>query len=408
MKKAAAIRSVLKIPVITAGRIEPHLADRYIAEGKCDFIAMGRKLLADPHLPNKLSAGRAKDIRPCIYCYTCISQIFFNRSVVCAVNPVTGFEQTVSDITTSQKKRIVVVGGGPGGMETARYLSSRGHKVTLIEQSGRLGGAAKFASILYKPNQQLVSWLKSQIESSNVDVRLNTRGTSSLINSLKPDAVVVATGAVHASPNIPGVDRPNVFCGDDIFSLVSGQGLDRISDYKVGTATRIALKVGSITRLTSIPSFVRAVSRIWMPLGLRVVIIGGDLVGLELAEFLANRNREVTVIDSVSKMGGGLQVVRRWRVFMDLAALGVTLLPDSRDVVIGDGTVSYINLNGQTRSLHADSVIVAKGAEAELSLYENLKNSGFNTYSVGDCSGVGYLNKTFLEAAQAASNIEKS
>jgi pyruvate/2-oxoglutarate dehydrogenase complex dihydrolipoamide dehydrogenase (E3) component len=186
--------------------------------------------------------------------------------------------------------------------------------------------------------------------------------------------------------------------------LVLGQDMHTLAR-KTGWLTRMLMKLGDITGLTKSAGFIRLASRIWMPLGKRVVIIGGELVGLELAEFLAHRGREVTVLDPSTHFGVGLQVVRRWRVLADLKDLGVALIPQAEDIGIGDKFVSYRNINGQVRSLSADHVIVAQGAAAELSLAETLKNAGFAVHTAGDCSGVGYINKAILEAAHIAAKI---
>ena len=404
VENAAAIKSKLRIPVITVGRIEPDKADQYISQGKFDFVAMARKLLADPELPNKLKAGRPEDVRPCIYCYTCISQIFFSRHVICAVNPSTAFERDMDLTPTATRKHVVVIGGGPAGMECARRLDLRGHKVTLLEKSDRLGGTAQFASIAYAANERIINWLKGQLTKSTVDVRFNAPATPALLKSMGADEVVVATGAIRAMPDIPGGNRRNVFSGDDMRRLVLGQDMETLAG-KTGLLTRLAMKLGDVTGLTKSAGFIRAASRVWMPLGKRIVIIGGELVGLELAEFLAHRGREVTVIDQAAKFGVGLQVVRRWRVLADLQELGVALVPEARDVAIGDKFVSYVNANNQTRSLPADHVIVAQGAQGELGLAKDLAQAGFTVHTAGDCSGVGYLNKAIAEAAQIAAKI---
>ncbi|MBY0508630.1 MAG: FAD-dependent oxidoreductase [Rhodospirillaceae bacterium] len=404
VENAAAIKGKLRIPVITVGRLEPEMADRCIGAGKFDFVAMARKLLADPELPNKLKEGRADDVRPCIYCYTCISQIFFSKHVICAVNPATGFEHEGQTAPAAVKKHVVVVGGGPAGMEAARRLALRGHKVTLLEQSDRLGGTAQFASIAYAANERIVNWLKGQLAKSSVDIRYNTTATAEALKAMAADEVIVATGATRSMPDIPGATRANVFSGDDMRRLVLGQDMDRLAG-KTSLLTRLAMKVGDLTGLTKSPGFIRLASRVWMPLGKRVVIIGGELVGLELAEFLAERGREVTVIDEAAKFGTGLQVVRRWRVLADLHELGVTLVPEAREIAIGDKFVSYVNPNSQTRSLMADHVIVAQGAQGEVSLAESLKNAGFVVHVAGDCTGVGYINKAIADAARIAAQI---
>jgi 2,4-dienoyl-CoA reductase (NADPH2) len=401
---AIAIRRSVNIPVITAGRIELEDADRYIANGDFDFLAMGRKLLADPHLARKLKEGREADIRPCIYCYTCISQIYFSRHVRCAVNPETGFEQTRSIQPAGTRKKIAVVGGGPAGMEAARRLSLKGHAVTLLEQSDRLGGTAQFASIAYEPNQGIVDWLKRQVGHSDITVKLGTKATPELLRSLNPDEVVVATGAVRSMPPIAGAERPNVFSGDDMRKLVLGQDLASLSD-KVDIKTRLALAAGAMTGLTRDLGLIRWASNSWMPLGKRVVIIGSELVALELAEFLAHRGRIVSVVDEAAKFGAGIQIVRRWRVLHEARELGVALLPCAQDIRIGDGAVAYVNPHGQERSIAADHVIVAKGAHGDLTLAEALKAAGFIVHTAGDCNGVGYIDGAMSSAAEVVQAI---
>lgn len=401
---ATAIKSAIDIPVITAGRIELDVADRYIGEGRFDFLAMGRKLLADPHLARKLAEGRPDDVRPCIYCYTCISQIYFGRSVKCAVNPETGFEEELAPTPAAASKHVAVIGGGPAGMEAARRLSLKGHRVTLLEQSDRLGGTAQFASIAYEPNEGIVRWLKRQIANSKVEVRLNTRATPEWLRTLGADDVVVATGAIRKMPAIPGADKSNVFSGDEMRSLVLGQNLDSLRD-KVDLSTRLALKAGALTRTTRSLGLIREASKAWMPLGKRIVIIGSELVALELAEFLALRGRKVSVVDDAVKFGAGLQIVRRWRVLHESKELGIALLPNARDIAIGDGQVSYVNEHGQTRSLGADHVIVAKGAMGDVSLAAALEAAGFKVHTAGDCNGVGYIEGAMAAAARIAQAI---
>lgn len=399
---AARIKANVDIPVICPGRIEPEDADRFIAAGKLDFVAMGRKLLADPELPAKLSAGKPEAVRPCVYCYTCISQIFFSRPVKCAVNPDTGFERERALLPAPAMRHVAVVGGGPGGMEAARRLAKRGHRVTLIEATGDLGGTARFASIAYAPNQRIVDWLKREVgRDRRITIRRNQQATPDLMTKLAPDAVVVATGARRDLPPIPGADRDNVFSGDEMRSLMLAQGLDRLKA-KVGGATRLMMRAGRMTGLTARPGFIRMASRRWMPFGDRIAIIGGELVGLELAEFLARRGRTVVVIDDAPRMGAGLQVVRRWRVLDELRELGVTLLPDAADIAIGDHVVSYRNRFGQTRTIAADQVIVAKGATGDVRLAEELRAAGFSVHVVGDANGVGYIEGAMQDAADVA------
>jgi NADPH-dependent 2,4-dienoyl-CoA reductase/sulfur reductase-like enzyme len=361
-------------------------------------------LLADPHLARKLAEGRPADIRPCIYCYCCVSQIYFSKHVRCAANPETGFERELAITPAAKRRRVVVIGGGPAGLETARRLDLRGHAVTLLEASDRLGGTAQFASIAYQPNERIVEWLRRQIESSKVEVRLKTRATPDLVRKLEPEEVVVATGAVRVMPPIPGADRANVFSGDEMRRLVLGEDLGGLKS-KTGLATRLAAKAGALTGATRSFDLIREATRSWMPLGERIVIIGGELVGLELAEFLAERGRKVTVIDEASRFGAGLHIVRRWRVLAELRELGVVMLARARDIAIGEGRVTYVNYGGQARAVGADHVIVAKGAKGDLALAESLRVAGFSVRTAGDCQGVGYIEGAMADAARTAAQI---
>jgi 2,4-dienoyl-CoA reductase-like NADH-dependent reductase (Old Yellow Enzyme family)/siroheme synthase (precorrin-2 oxidase/ferrochelatase) len=398
---AAAIKAAVGIPVICPGRIEPEDADRFIAEGKFDFITMGRKLLADPHLPRKLGEGTPDRVRPCVYCYTCISAIFNSEHIMCAVNPMTGFETERQPIAATGRKRILVVGGGPGGMESARLLSDKGHEVILCEAGPRLGGTAQFASVAYAPNQRIVDWLKREVARRPIDVRLSTAVDADYARKLAVDEIVVATGAKRTMPPIEGSDRDFVFSGDDMRNLVLGQNLDSIAD-KVGAPTRLAMKMGRLTGVTGKLEILRLGSKYWMPIGERVVIIGGELVGLELAEFLAHRGRKVTVLEETSRVGKGLPLVRRFRVVDECRELGVAMVTNAGNFRIGDHLVTYRNDGGQDRSVRADTVIVAQGATGDETLANTLEAAGFAVRLVGDCTGVGYIEGAMRDAALSA------
>lgn len=401
---AAAIKAAVSIPVITAGQIEPDSADRHIAAGRFDFVAMGRKLLADPQLPAKLIAGRPQDVRPCIYCYTCISQIYFGNAVRCAVNPETGCEYATPPQTSREQKHYAVIGGGPAGMEAARRLAQRGHRVTLFEQAAELGGTARFAAIAFAPNERIVRWLRGQLAASAVEVRLNTAATPQRLAALKPDAVIVATGARRDLPTIDGADRPFVFSGDDMRRLVLGQQLDRLRA-KTSTGTRLLLKLAAATGINQRPAQLRRASHLWMPLGRRVVIIGSELVALELAEFLAERGRRVCVVDEAERFGSGLALVRRWRVLAELRRLQVELIGGAQRIAIEAGAVLYTNAHGQQRRLAAHQVVIAKGARADLALAETLRADGFEVHTIGDCNGVGYIDSAINAAAQLVQQL---
>ena len=401
---ATHIKAAVSIPVICPGRIEPDDADRFIAQGKLDFVTMGRKLLADPHLPNKLSAGKPADVRPCVYCYTCISSIFNSSHIMCAVNPMTGFETERVPEPSTRAKTVLVIGGGPGGMESARLLADKGHKVILCEATGRLGGTAQFASVAYAPNQRIVDWLRRQVAALPIDVRLNTTVTPDFARQLGVDEIVVATGALRDMPPIPGAHRDFVFSGDDMRNLVLGRNLETLAS-KTSSLMRLAMKLGGALGVTGNLDALREGSKWWMPLGKRVVIIGGELVGLELAEFLAHRGRTVTVLEESSRVGKGIPLVRRFRAVDDCHDLGVALLTGANDFEIGDNIVTYTNDCGQRRTIPADTVIVAKGARGNEMLADNLAAAGFTVSRVGDCTGVGYIEGAMRDAALATRTI---
>ncbi|MEZ5742527.1 MAG: FAD-dependent oxidoreductase [Sphingomonadaceae bacterium] len=399
----AQFRESVSIPVIASGRVEPELGDSTIGKGEADFIAMGRKLLADPDLPRKLAEGRREEVRPCIYCYTCISAIYMGDQVRCAVNPELSHEFERIE-ASGAKKRVVVIGGGPGGMEATRRLAALGHEVTLIEASERLGGTLRFAGLAYEPNERLLRWLTSEVEQSPAKVKLSTKATTELLEELKPDAVVVATGAVRGMPEIPGNDLPHVFSGDDMRKLMFGETSPALKA-KTSMFTRLATKVGAATGASANLDLVRKATHAWMPLGDRVVIIGGELVGIELAEFLVERGRKVTVVDETPRFGKGLTLVRRMRILSELAEHGVDLRPGVKDIRIENDAVHWIDGEGQVQSAQADTVIVAKGATGDTSLGDSLAAAGFTVHAIGDATGVSYIEGAMHDAARVAAAV---
>jgi len=400
VEEAALIKSRVKVPVIAVGRIEPELGDRLIREGKADLIAMARKLLADPGLPNKLAEGRPQDVRPCIYCYTCVAQPFFDRPVRCAVNPMTAKEHAIGNTErelAKERRRILVVGGGPAGLEAARIARLRGHEVILCEKSAQLGGTLRFAALVYEPNERLLDWLIGQVTSLGVDVRLATEVTPELVRELAPDEVLVAAGARRSRPDLPGIDRDHVFDGDDLRELLTGQG-EGGAARKLSVFGRLAVRAGRATGITTAPGRLREASKAWMPVGRQVVVIGGGLVGLELAEFLVERDRSVVVLESGPRFGLEMAHPRRWRALDDLRRHGVTLVANAHLHSIGESDVSYeIRRPNQSpeeadlASAPADTVILAIGLDANPDVVTRLATAGVPIREIGDVTGVGYL-----------------
>lgn len=401
---AAQVKAAVSIPVITSGRIEPDVADRAIAAGDVDFITMGRKILADPEFPNKLAGGRSEDIRPCIYCSTCFSLQFIREPVRCAVNPETGFESEIAAPAAGPARRFVVVGGGPAGMEAAFRLDQAGHEVILLERGDRLGGTLRFASLGFEPNQRLLEWLIRRLQKTRVDVRLKTEASAAALAAFDPDGIIVATGAIRDMPAIPGGDLPHVFSGADMHQMMLGQQ-SRELGRKLGLVAKLATTVGAATGATANIDLVRKATHQWMPFGQKIVLVGGELVGLELAEFLTERGRQVTVLEESGNLGRGLPLARRMRLIQELREHGVRLETDVSDLRITEAQVAFIDGAGRGHAVPADHVIVAKGARGDLSLVAELQAKGLRVEAAGDCTGIGYIEGAIRGGMQASQQL---
>jgi 2,4-dienoyl-CoA reductase (NADPH2) len=401
---AARIKQRVGIPVIAVGRIEPEQADRIIGEGRADFVAMGRKLLADPELPRKLEEGRPEDVRPCVYCYTCVAQIFVDRSLYCAVNPATGREFELEVKPAAEPRHLLVAGGGPAGLEAARVAALRGHRVTLCEESDRLGGTLLFSSLVNEPNGRLVRWLETQVRSLDIDVRLGRPMTPEWVEEIAPDVTIVAVGARRDAAEIPGAELPHVLSGDDLRALLTG-GEPDVAARKLSFAQRALLGAGRVLGVADDMEQLRRLTRRWMPLGGRVALVGGGLVGIELAEFLAERGREVTVLEEGPCFAPQMAPPRRWRALHELRKRGVELLARTRVVRIEEEQLVCQQEDEPERTLPADSVILATGVRENLALAEALRGRGVEVHVVGDCGGVAYIEGAIHEGSRIAREI---
>ena len=382
----------LPVPVIGVGRISPAIGDEMIAHRKADLVAMGRQLLADPATAAKVADDRVEEIRPCINCYVCVAQPFFDRRVKCAVNPVLGREAELAEVERTAApgaKRIVVVGGGPAGLEVARVATLRGHSVTVLERAGQIGGALRFAALLYEPNLRLLHWYEHEMERLGVDLRTDTEATPEMVAALQPDHVVVATGSARHRSTLPGADQRHVFDGDDLRDLLTGSG-DGSAAKKVSVPIRAAMAIGRRIGLLDDPGQVARLSERYMPVGKRVVIIGGGLVGAELAEFLLDREREVTVLEAGEKLALEMAHPRRWRVLGDLRQHGAELCTGVRDIVIERDVVRW-ETDAGVASTPADTVVIATLVDGDRSVADRFAAAGIDPIVIGDADGIGYL-----------------
>lgn len=389
---ARQVKAAVGIPVISVGRVLPEVGEDMIASGDADFVAMGRQLLADPELVNKLVAGRPESVRPCINCYVCVEQNFWDDTPLCAVNPALGDEKAAVFLPVLSPRHIVVIGGGPGGMESARVARERGHRVTLVESGDRLGGSAWFSQLTTPANGPLLDWQQHELERLGVVVKLGQKATVESIMALRPSAVVLATGAHRGVPAVPGADLPHVQTGDTLRALLTGSGdLGPASKGGVLRIARWAARAGSLTRATKHPELIRQATRGFLPVGKNVVIIGGSLVGLELAEFFAERRKSVTVLEAGAQLGLPMAMPRRWHSVRRATEHGVRTERQATLEEITPTTVRYRDQEGRQHTAAADLVVVASEVSSGAPLAEDLANRGVEVEVVGDAAEVGYI-----------------
>jgi len=290
-------------------------------------------------------------------------------------------------------------------MEAARVAALRGHYVDLYEASDRLGGTTFFSSIVYPENGKLIDYLRAQLRELRVAVHLNTLVTPDIVAPLKPDAVIVATGARRALVNVPGYELPNVYSGDEMREMVTGR-VGASLKCKLSLRWRLLIRAGKSLGLLNNNVVINRLSERFLPLGEHVVIYGGGLVGVEVAEFLAERHRRVTVIEPGPSFGKELMIVRRWRVMDTLRKLGVRLLKDSEIVQIQRDRVSYRTPYAQIQTIKADAVIMALGAEASgAELTAKMRAVCAEVHCVGDAGELGYIEGAIRSGNRVAMEV---
>jgi len=362
---AAAIKQVVNVPVITAGRLDAELGELALQQGMADLIGLNRRLFADPEYPNKVAAGRMEDIAPCTACLECMSRMETVQPIRCRINAAFGRGYEFTDIKPAdRKKKVLVVGGGPGGMETARVAAIRGHEVSLYEKGSKLGGLLPLAAMIKGTEIEdipgLNRYLETQVRKLGVQVHLGTEANAALIQAAKPDVVVIATGASPAVPKIPGIERRNVL-----------------------TTEALHKQAKFFMRFAS-PELLRKLSHLYMPIGKRVVIIGGLIQGCETAEFLVGLGRKVTIVEESDKLGAGIPEAYRTRLLWWLAEKGVFLLSNTVCDEITDEGVRIITVEGNRQTLEADTILVVIPPVPNDSLYAALKGKVPEVYLIGD------------------------
>jgi 2,4-dienoyl-CoA reductase (NADPH2) len=305
------------------------------------------------------------------------------------VNPACAREADHVLTRTARPRRVLVAGGGPAGMEAARIAALRGHAVTLCEKADHLGGTAFFSSVVYAPNGELVRWQERQLRAAGVEVRLHTEVTPERVRELSAEVVVVATGARREASKLPGADRPEVLSGDALRELLGG---GPAAARRLSLPQRLLVGAGqALLDLGERPDRVREWSRRWMPLGRRIAIVGGGLVGLELAEFLCERGRQVTVLEEGPDLGAQMAIPRRWRTLHVLREHGVALEAGANVLGFSDRGVEWATASGEERQLAADTVLLATGVVPDRALANAIEALGIEVHTIGDACEVGYL-----------------
>lgn len=394
---AEAVKRVVKVPVMVVGRIHtPEQAEAVLKSGAADMVVMGRPMLADPEWVNKASVGNSSAIRRCISCENCIDSM--NRqSLACAINPFTGRESEllltrIQTTKTETPRHVVVIGAGPGGMEAARVASLRGLRVTLIEREHRLGGALLLAATVHDDNRFFLEYLQKAVRDLPIDIRLGTEASVELLQSLKPDVVIVATGSQVVCPhNIELSD--GVWFGRDVRALLTG----RWQRWK---------KVGDFWNRFLKPQTLQIASHIFMPFGKRIALIGNDLPAIELAEFFAKRRRTVYLLTSEDRLLPEVGRKRRAEHMDKLDQSRVRVITSVDIQQLGSKQVQYVPQGSAERfTLAVDSVIVAGDAAPDLSLASRLQEAGMTVHSIGDCKGYGLIVKAVREGAEVACGL---
>jgi len=379
---AANIRKAISIPVSGVGQLSLEAASKAIGSGQVDLAAFGRQFMTDPNFPSKLKEGKRDDIRPCCACLHCLHVLFTNQPVECRVNPFMGHDADMVIEPATKAKNVMVIGAGPSGLEAARIAALRGHKVTVYDKAGSLGGLLPMAAFIKSDTPDdipsLLKWYEKQLGKLNVEFKFNQNVTADLVKKVAPDAIVLAIG---------------------------GKPLDApISGSKVVTTEDLKNKAKGFVKLLG-PDAMSALTKIFLPTGKKVVVVGSDLAGLETVEFLINRGKQVTLVDSAPQMGKGVEIPYIVKYPLWLPAVGVDVYNGVSYKGVGKDGLTIVTSEGEEKTLACDTVMVVTQFVENKDLYDSLADVVSERYLVGDARGEDgpvYIHASIRDGAKAA------
>ncbi len=376
-------KKLVSVPIILVGYVTPEAGEEILKEGKADFVGMNRSLMCDPELPNKIAAGRRDDVAPCTHCGTCLDQsVSFLRH--CRLNAAMGTDCYTIE-KAPKKKKVVVIGGGPAGMEAARVSALRGHDVTLIEKSSELGGLLPLASLIKGTELEdlpaLVDYLKSQIAKLGVTIKLKKEATASMIELMKPDVIFLATGGLLTVPEMEGVEKKNVMTTPELHKRV-----------------KPLLKVFG-------QRFLGSATKRYLPVGKNVIVIGAGLHGTETAEFLTKRGRKVTIVEPTDVIGEGVLDFRMGLLMDWFEREGVCIISGAKNIAITDTGLAYTDKDGKRQKLEADTVVPTSPLTANAELLKDLQGKAPEVYVIGDAKIPGMIVDAIREGYQTAKAV---